>query len=312
MREETNCSICLNKCTAEINGNTINGYYYYIRCPRCGIFRVNSWEYGRWKDDIFTERERSKASSRVRELGEGVHISHAQENYLFRANDLTVLEKTDRLLLEIQKKTNFVGETVEIASSNFHLMAKVWALSWDEMKGLLHILDQKFWIGFRSEISKPTVDVFIKEGGWERLDELRAKNIESSQGFVAMWFDQQVNHIYSECIGPAIEQAGYQPLRIDKKEYAGKIDDEIIMQIRRSRFLIADFTGHRGGVYYEAGFAHGLGIKVFFSCRDDYFKDLHFDISHYNCIRWFPDKLQEYKNALAVRIEAELGKGPHR
>ena len=45
-----------------------------------------------------------------------------------------------------------------------------------------------------------------------------------------------------------------------------KIDDEIIGEIRRSRFLVADFThgdkGARGSVYYEAGFAYGLGLPV--------------------------------------------------
>ncbi len=35
------------------------------------------------------------------------------------------------------------------------------------------------------------------------------------------------------------------------------------------RFMIADFTGHRGGVYFEAGFAHGLGIPVIWTCRED-------------------------------------------
>ena len=36
-------------------------------------------------------------------------------------------------------------------------------------------------------------------------------------------------------------------------EHINRIGDEIISQIRRSKFLIADFTGHRGGVYFEAG-----------------------------------------------------------
>src|SRR5712672_2679134 len=37
-----------------------------------------------------------------------------------------------------------------------------------------------------------------------------------------------------------------------------RFGDEIISQIRRSKFLIADFTGRRGGVYFEAGLAMGL------------------------------------------------------
>lgn len=38
-----------------------------------------------------------------------------------------------------------------------------------------------------------------------------------------------------------------------------RIDDEIIGRIRASRFIVADFTGHRPGVYFEAGMMLGLG-----------------------------------------------------
>ena len=52
---------------------------------------------------------------------------------------------------------------------------------------------------------------------------------------MAMWFDQRVVGLYELGIGPAIEAAGYKPLRIDQKPDANKIDDEIIAEIRRSR-----------------------------------------------------------------------------
>lgn len=50
-------------------------------------------------------------------------------------------------------------------------------------------------------------------------------------------------------------------MMIGSKEHSNKIDDEIIGEIRRSAFIVADFTGHRGGVYFEAGFAMGLGYR---------------------------------------------------
>jgi hypothetical protein len=50
-----------------------------------------------------------------------------------------------------------------------------------------------------------------------------------------------------------ISDAGFEPLRINMKEHVNKICDEIIAEIRRSRFVVADYTGQRGGVYYEAG-----------------------------------------------------------
>lgn len=92
-------------------------------------------------------------------------------------------------------------------------------------------------------------------------------------------------------------------------EHTGKIDDEIISQIRKSRFLVADFTGHRGGVYFEAGFAMGLGLPVFWTCRRDQMKELHFDIRQYNCIDW--NTLDELAERLQRRVEAVIGKGPN-
>ena len=50
-----------------------------------------------------------------------------------------------------------------------------------------------------------------------------------------------MTNAYEEGIKKAVESAGYTPMRIDKKPDVNKIDDEIIAEIRRSRFLVADF-----------------------------------------------------------------------
>ena len=125
-----------------------------------------------------------------------------------------------------------------------------------------------------------------------------------------------MNTPYEQGIKPAIEAAGYTSMRIDKKEHSNKIDDEIIAEIRRSRFLVADFThgdnGARGGVYYEAGFAHGLNLPVIFSCREDMFDKLHFDTRQYNHIAWKNENLDEFRKNLTNRIEALIGESPNK
>lgn len=130
----------------------------------------------------------------------------------------------------------------------------------------------------------------------------------SAVGFCAMWFGAEVAPLWPEVIEPAIRAAGYEPLRIDAKQHNGKIDDEIMASIRGSRFVVSDFTGNRGGVYYEAGFAHGIGLPVIFMCRAG--DELHFDIRQYNCIFWTSDKLDEARTRLSNRIVATLGQGP--
>lgn len=139
-------------------------------------------------------------------------------------------------------------------------------------------------------------------------DELRTRRAKSSQGFVAMWFDPNMNPIYNDGLSVGVERAGFKSMRVDKKDHANRSDDEIIAEIRRSAFLVADFTGHNGGVYFEAGFAMGLGLRVIWTCKKDGIKDLHFDIRQYNCIDW--SEADDLATRLHHRIEAMLGHGP--
>ena len=90
----------------------------------------------------------------------------------------------------------------------------------------------------------------------------------------------------------------YKPLRIDKTEHVNKICDEIIAQIRRSRFLVVDYTGHRAGVYYEAGYAAGRDIPVILTCRKEEIEKLHFDVRQLNGIDW------QTPAELAARLQA--------
>lgn len=135
-------------------------------------------------------------------------------------------------------------------------------------------------------------------------------NKEFPIGFCAMWFNHEVLPLWTQVIEPAILLSGYSPLKIDIKPHNNKIDDEIVASLRASSFVVADFTGQRGGVYYEAGFAHGLGLPVIFMCREVDVKELHFDVRQYNCILWNPDELDDARSKLKNRILATLGQGP--
>lgn len=149
----------------------------------------------------------------------------------------------------------------------------------------------------------------LTANGYERIEELNAASYKISRNaFVAMWFDTSRKVIYDDGIRPAIEEAGYNAVRIDLKEHVGKIDDEIIANIRQSRFLVADFTGQRGGVYYEAGFMHGLGRNVLWLVEKTELEKTHFDVRQYNFIDY--DSAPDAKTRLYNRIMAVEGKGP--
>ena len=50
--------------------------------------------------------------------------------------------------------------------------------------------------------------------GWLRANDLAVAGAESRSCFVAMWFGEPVIEAYERGIAPAIEEAGYSPIRI--------------------------------------------------------------------------------------------------
>lgn len=234
--------------------------------------------------------------------------------------NLSVLERAGRLLQYIEAQTVEIGKQFVFTPEEMLSTAiGAWSesLSQEEVQYLLKYLDKQGWIALREyPPGKYNIEVgyTLTVEGYARLAELETANAESSKGFVAMWFDPSIDEAWEEGIKLGIEDAGYEAVRIDQKEHNNKIDDEIIAEIRRSRFVVADFTqgekGARGGVYYEAGFAHGLGIEVIFTCREDALQNVHFDTRQYNHIVW--ETPGELRQRLAARISAVIGDGPHK
>ena len=44
---------------------------------------------------------------------------------------------------------------------------------------------------------------------------------------------------------------------------------------KECRFVVADVTNHRNGVYFEAGYAMGMGLPVIWMCHKDDMKEAH-------------------------------------
>lgn len=144
----------------------------------------------------------------------------------------------------------------------------------------------------------------LTPAGWQRLRELAKTRQDSNRAFVAMSFNPELDGAWVEGIRPALEALGYEPVRIDVTHGEDRIDDRIIAEIKRSGLVIADFTGHRGGVYFEAGLAMGLGIPVVWTCRRDDHHATHFNTRQYQHLLWeSPDDLrQQVINHIAARV----------
>ena len=80
-------------------------------------------------------------------------------------------------------------------------------------------------------------------------------------------------------------------------------------EIRNSRMMIADLTDQNRGAYWEAGFAEGLGKPVIYTCEETVFdhKDhIHFDTSHFFCVKWTKNNPQKAADDLKFAIRNTL------
>ena len=254
-----------------------------------------------------------------------VTIDEAQQR-----KELRIAERVDGILRHLESKSPLLGIDVQIyvflpRSDTkltkdhliyFDLLRHSESVNFHELMSLLNYLKERSYIEHKGFKNNLRGECSLTVEGRIRLEEIEKPNQDSTKVFVAMWFDPSMDEVWDKGIKPAIAEAGYEPVRIDQKEHMNKIDDEIIAEIRRSRFVVADFThgkindkslhkkkrGARGGVYYEAGFAQGLGIGVIFTCREDQIDDVHFDTRQYPHIRW--SRPEELKKALKNRIPA--------
>lgn len=140
----------------------------------------------------------------------------------------------------------------------------------------------------------------LKEFGLEKCQKLIG--CDTKKVFFAMWFDDKMGDAKVK-IKEAIKHTGYEPVFINDKEYNGQIVPEIFKEIDDSLFVIADLTGQRGGVYYEAGYAMAREKQVILCCRKE--ETTHFDVAQINTIYW--ENQDDLYKRLVDRIKATIG-----
>ena len=229
----------------------------------------------------------------------------------------TVKEKINKFIIFLYRRTQYFGEPIKYYFLNN--FACSYAKNSDEMQSIyLYLLSEKYI----ASLGTVANGIMLNLKGIDYAEDILKTKTESNTAFVAMWFSTEMDEIYNNGIKAAIEAkkelngVEYKSFRIDKKEHNDDITDEIIANIKNCKFVIADMTGYRGGVYYEAGFARGLGKPVIITCRKDWFecqKDengktiqegVHFDINHLNIIVY--ESSTELKDKLISRIKATI------
>jgi hypothetical protein len=284
------------------NNGTSDGLL--IECLQCGRYELIGQEAifrsFDWPPDL--KRALSCAARQASEGGQPLRITDSNAAELAEPHlNTRVSDNQARLLREVAKRARRPHMGVRFSpATDFTLIDCYskeefdWHIEWLKIQNLV----------FLTGAGPTVVELTLSMAGWNRVQPLPRPGGIPGQCFVAMWFSEETRAAYERGIEPAILEAGFKAIRIDRKEHNNEIPDEIIAEIRNSEFMVADFTGQRPGVYYEAGFAVGLGRKVIWCCRKDEISKLQFDTSHKNHIDW--ETPQELQKRLYTRIRATV------
>jgi hypothetical protein len=342
MVKPENCVICGDTAT-----DVSVDYEYQMvsyKCGKCGAVSFTRRAADDFPGRRFSDKEKAMFQMTLRNQWERTH-------HLPKALDLEdlgrivsefkrmdALEMMDDTLLKLEKSTGFVGEDIVLDVAHDYPYYNCYNKS--ELSSMVSFLDLEGLIDTENMVNGKK-KISLRPKAYQRIREIRKSNEDSRRCFVAMWFGDEMKEAYEKAIKPAIEfiedgetEPRFRAVKIDDVEHLNDINDEIIAQIRRSRFMVCDLTGYRGGVYFEAGFAYGLGMDVIYTCRKDWTKaeplrngnkkkvewlfdskgskvhiqkeGVHFDLDHRNRIEWTADELDTFKVELENRIKATI------
>lgn len=303
MSTEHICEFCNQAVT---RFRRVEGEWYYAECKICGRYESSDFEDLTYK--TLSVEKKAMISAYTRENFEygavppKLHILDEQggiEKIIERYEKKTLYEKLDRLIQYAGKNSSYFGENIHSKINSSRDYPITYSKNIFEFK---NIFNQARNAGLLHSATRD--HLALTWTGWQRTNEIKETGTHSKKCFVAMSCSEDMNAIYEHGIKEAVIEAGYEPIFIEKEEHNEKICDLIIAEIRGCKFLIADVTGQRQNVYYEAGFAHGSGRDVIWTCKQDEIEKAHFDTRQYNHITW--KNKEDLKKKLVNRIQATI------
>lgn len=155
--------------------------------------------------------------------------------------------------------------------------------------------------GFAKEVASEVAKIL----GLEPPTALRPSAVANPKlVFVIIAFRDDMEPIFE-----GIEEAG-KPLGLEVKRVKDvpgdyRITDQVIRMICEARLVVADLTHERPNVYFELGYARGLGKTVITIAREGTL--IHFDVKDWTFINYIDSRILE--RDMRKRFEFELSRG---
>ena len=166
------------------------------------------------------------------------------------------------------------------------------------------LMQQGLLVRRNPDASRPSATLTFD--GWEHFQELKRGIASGRKAFMAMPFGKDdVKQMY-QYFREAADKTGFMLETLEERPKAGLIDARIRVEIQGARFLVADLTYQNNGVYWEAGYAEGLGKPVIYTCNQEQFENIHFDTNHHLTIKWALNNPQEAMDRFVATVRFTL------
>ena len=297
MTNQINCPICGNKSQEE----STNRDGYHILCPKCGEFFIS-----RTLESMFQHQDNrthnykisSWTSEQNKVFGNIPDLLTTDLDTIINQRKKTIKEKFDCFIKTISTLNN--GQINQNDFNHCYIYD-------DNELGIFYqkALDNKYINGTIHKHMQGSMLMYqgICFDGLEYIESLAQTNENSKNVFAAFYF-KELKEIFDNDVKEIVEELGLNYIRVSSSttDTNKTINDEIIGKIKSSKIVIADFTGQRNSVYFEAGFALGLNIPVIWTCKKEEEKELSFDTRQYPHTLW--ETKEDLKEQLRNRIKA--------
>lgn len=294
------CTICNEPNTPY----QIDGKNCFCDCPNCGRYHKSLSFEGKFYED--RRNEFYKISSYIKEQNKQfnnfpiINIKKFEE--ILNIRDKRIKEKFDLLLMFLEKlsgKIRFmkdynivmsnIGELDErISQLCKDVLTECWIKDYKELGQLFNKAIERNLILGEVELSGACVFSELTFDGIEYIESLENINQNSKNIFAAFNFEDNLQDVFNTHLKTAIESEGFNYVVVnqDNVDHNKSINDEIIVKLKSSRIVIADFTNHRNSVYFEAGYAMGMNIPIIWTCQEGHEDDMSFDTRQFPHIIW--------------------------
>jgi len=308
MNQTEKCPLCNNIVKSY---ERLASYYSDIYdCPNCGYYRIHNLVYT--VTDICQNKSmRALISYWIKKHKGNIPVIITKEVIDNIVNNVFLpkpAEQANNIIIWIGNQATKPDEEIKIPIE--HLIAIAGALDRGNVRYIIEYLTEKGSVNstFSPQFNADkTQDITLQLTfeGWDSFYELQRAVKDSRIAFMAMGYgNKQLDDLYNNTLKKAVDETGFKLNRLDENPKAGIIDNIMRVEIRKSKFIIADLSKDNRGAYWEAGFAEGLEKQVIYICEKSVFDKRHFDTNHCQTVPFDLNDKEDFAKRLKAAIRA--------